>query len=132
MPASVYVNTNSLNAWLRGNLSVSLPSTVYVGLFLTNPTTAGTGTEVSGTGYARTAATFGSPSQSGSSMVCSNTAAVTFPMAGGSWGTPQYFALYDASTGGNMLFFGTLPTAYAISSGMTPQFAAGTLTVSAT
>ena len=132
MPASTYVNTNSLNAWLNGSLTVSLPSTVYVGLFLTNPTAAGSGQEVSGTGYARATAAFGSPTQSGSSMVCTNSSAITFPTASGSWGTPQYFALYDSSSGGNMLFYGTLPTAYAISSGMTPQFAAGALTVSAT
>lgn len=132
MPASNYVNTNSLKAWLQGTVSITFPTTVYVGLFLTNPTSAGTGTEVSGSGYARAAATFGNPSQSGSSMVASNSAAVTFPQATGSWGTPQYFAIYDNSTSGNMLFYSSLPTAYAISSGMTPQFAAGALTVSAT
>lgn len=132
MPASNYVNTNSLKAWLQGSVTITFPSTVYVGLFLTNPTSAGTGTEVSGSGYARTSATFGAPTQSGSSMVSTNSGLVTFPQATGSWGTPQYFALYDALTGGNMLFYGALPTAYAISSGMTPQFAAGALTVTAT
>jgi len=132
MPASNYVNTNSLKAWLQGTVSITFPSTVYVGLFLTNPTSSGTGTEVSGSGYTRATATFGNPSSSGSSMVSSNTASVTFPQATGSWGTPQYFAIYDSLSGGNMLFYGSLPTAYAISSGMTPQFAAGALTVSAT
>lgn len=132
MPASNYVNTNSLKAWLQGSVTITFPTNVYVGLFLTNPTAAGTGTEVNGNGYARTLATFGAPSQSGSSMVSANSGLVTFPQATGSWGTPQYFALYDASTSGNMLFYGSLPTAYAISSGMTPQFAAGALTVSAT
>lgn len=132
MPASTYVNTNSLKAWLQGTVSITFPTTVYVGLFLTNPTASGSGTEVNGAGYARAQATFGSPTQSGTSMVATNSSAVTFPQAQGSWSTPQYFAVYDALTGGNMLFYGSLPTAYAISSGMTPQFAAGALTVSAT
>lgn len=132
MPASIYVESNSLTMWLQGAQSASLPSAVYVGLFLTNPTGAGTGTEVSGNGYTRVAASFGTPAQSGTGMVASNTSAVQFPTAEGSWGTPQYFALYDAQTGGNLLFYAALPTTFAITSGMAPRFAVGALSVSAT
>lgn len=132
MPGSNYVNTNSLNMWLQGSQSVTLPNNVYVGLFLTNPTSSGVGTEVTGGGYARTLATFGTPSQSGESMIAANANEIVFPEATASWGTPQYFALYDAATGGHMLFYGSLPTTFEIVAGMTPRFAAGMLTVSAT
>lgn len=128
MPASNYVNTADLNAWLLGQ-NPTLPTSIYVGLFLTNPTGAGTGTEISGNGYARTAVTFGSPSLSGNAMVSSNTSVVQFPTATGTWGTPQYFALYDAATNGNMLYYAALPTTFAITSGMAPRFASGALTV---
>lgn len=131
MPASNYVNTATLNMWLKG-ITATLPSVVYVGLFTTPPTGAGTGTEVSGNAYARASATFGTPTQSGSSMVISNSSPVQFPTATGTWGTPQYFALYDAQTGGNMLFYAALPTTYTITTGMSPRFASGALTVSAT
>lgn len=131
MPASTYVSTASLNLWLNGT-STTPPSTVYVALFTTNPTVANTGTECNGNGYARVAATFGAPAASGTSQVCSNTAAVQFPEATGSWGTPLYFGLFDASTGGNLLFFASLPTTFAITAGMSPRFAVGALTVSAT
>ena len=130
MPASYYVQTNSLNMWLAKSPSVTLPSTVYVGLFLTNPTGAGSGTEVTGNGYSRMAATFGNPTQSGSTMVISNTNRIEFPQATGTWGTPQYFALYDSSSGGNLLFYDSLPTTFEIVSGMAPVFVTGNLTVS--
>jgi hypothetical protein len=42
-----------------------------------------TGTEVSGGSYARTAVTFGAPSDG----VTTNSAAVEFPQATGSWGS---------------------------------------------
>lgn len=132
MPASNYVNTNSLLAWLQGQLSISLPSGVYVALYLTNPTVANTGTECSGNGYSRVYAQFGQPTASGSSMVSSNTNTIQFPTATGSWGTPTYFALFDAQTNGNLLYFAALPTSFAITSGMSPRFAVGALSISST
>ena len=133
MPGSNYLNTNMLNAVLRNTPPASWPSTVYVALFTTNPTAAGTGTEVSGNGYARTAVTFGSPVSGGSGgRQVSNSAAVNFPSATGSWGTVGYYALFDASTGGNMLYFNALPTSLAVTSGMQLQFQAGALTVTLT
>lgn len=131
MPASSYLATNTLNAWIRATPPANFPTNVYVGLFLTNPGPSGTGTEVSGNGYARAGATFGAPASSAGSMVSSNSSPVSFPSATGSWGTPQYFAIYDALTGGNMLFYGIISAPFAISSGMTPQYATGSLRVSA-
>lgn len=77
---------------------------VYVGLFTSDPTDAGTGTEVSGGSYARQAVTFASPSGGATS----NTADIYFPAASAAWGTVTHFALFDAVTGGNILFHGIL------------------------
>ena len=73
---SDYLENALINAVLR-NTSYTSPATVYVALFTSDPTDAGTGTELSGNGYARTAVTFGSPSNG----VTTNSADVTFPTA---------------------------------------------------
>ena len=53
---SNYLENALINATLR-NTSYTSPSTVYVGLFTTDPTDAGSGTEVSGGSYARESTT---------------------------------------------------------------------------
>ena len=79
---SNFLENAIINATLR-NTTYTSPATVYVGLFTSDPTDAGSGTEVSGGSYARTAVTFGAPSNGTST----NSAAVEFPQATGSWGT---------------------------------------------
>jgi hypothetical protein len=64
------------------NTSYTSPATVYVSLYTTDPTDADSGTEVSGGSYARTAVTFGAPSNG----VSTNSADVTFPTATASHG----------------------------------------------
>ncbi len=121
---SDYLENALLNHVLR-NTALSSPTTVYAALYSTVPTDTG-GTELSGNGYSRQAVTFGAPS--GGS--CSNTAAVTFTASGGDWGTVQGVGLYDASTGGNLLFRGALETSKTIANGDSLQFAVGQLQVS--
>ena len=98
--------------WLLTNGTATRPTAWYVGLFTSDPTDADTGTEVSGGSYARTAVTF-----SVTGNAATNTAAVEFPAATASWGTVSHIAIYDASTGGNMLFHTALDTAKAITDG---------------
>lgn len=107
------------------NVSYTSPTTVYVGLFTSDPGEASGGTEVSGNGYARTAATFGAHSGG----ICSNSAAVTFPVATGSWGTVTHFVIFDASTGGNRLYHGSLTTSKAITTDDVFEFPAGNLAI---
>ena len=81
--------------------------TYYLGLYTVTPSDDGTGgTEVSGGGYARQAVTFGTPS--GGSM--SNSAAIEFPTATADWGTANGWGLFDASTGGNLVWYGAITT----------------------
>jgi len=121
---STYLENALINATLR-NTSYTSPSTVYVGLYTSDPTDANTGTEVSGGSYARVAVTMGSPSDG----VSLNTAAVEFPQASGSWGTVGWIGILDASTSGNLLYHTALDVSKTISSGDIFKIAIGSLSV---
>jgi hypothetical protein len=81
-------------------------ATLYMALFTATPSDSGGGTEVSGTSYARVNASAAFSAASGGAIT--NDVAVTFPESGGSWGTVTSFAFFDASTSGNMLYWGPL------------------------
>jgi hypothetical protein len=121
---STYLENALINATLR-NTSYTSPSTVYVGLYTSDPTDANTGTEVSGGSYERVAVTMGSPSDG----VSLNTAAVEFPQASGSWGTVGWIGILDASTSGNLLYHTALDVSKTISSGDIFKIAIGSLSV---
>jgi hypothetical protein len=121
---SNYLENALINAVLR-NTTYTSPATVYVSLWTSDPTDAGSGNEVSGGSYARTSVTFGSPSNG----VTSNDADVSFPQATASWGTVGWIGLNDASTSGNLLFHTALDTSKTIDSGDIFKIATGSLTV---
>lgn len=95
-----------------GATAYTAPATLYCALFTSDPGETGAGTEVSGGSYARQTITF-----TVTGNQASNTAAVEFPTASGSWGTVTYAAVYDSSTGGNLLTYGALTTSKVITSG---------------
>ena len=80
----------------------------------------------SGTAYVRKAVTFAAAS-GGSSAT---NATVTFDAATASWGTVTCVAVMDASSSGNVLFYGEVTTAKTIDTGDTFQVTSGNLTVS--
>jgi hypothetical protein len=121
---SNYLENKLLDHVLR-NVAYTSPSTVYIALYTSDPGEANSGTEVSGTAYARTVGAWGAAA-SGQSQ---NSGSVTFPTAGGSWGTITHFAVFDASTSGNMLVYGALGGSVAVASGTRPTFDTATLTV---
>jgi hypothetical protein len=121
---SNYLENALIDATLR-NTSYTSPATVYVSLYTSDPTDADTGTEVSGGSYARTAVTFGAPSNG----VSTNSAAVEFPQATGSWGTVGWIGIEDASTGGNLLYHTALDNSKTIDSGDIFKIAIGSLSV---
>ena len=94
-------------------------------MYTSDPTDADTGTEVTGNGYARQAITFGAPSDG----VSTNSAAIEFPQATGSWGTVAYVGIRDASTSGNLLFHTALDASKAIATGDVFRIAIGSLSV---
>ena len=101
------------------------PATVYVGLYTSDPTDAGSGTEVSGGSYARQSAAFAAPSNGASAT----SADVTFPQATGNWGTVAYFGILDASSSGNLMYHGALDTSKVIETGDVFKISAGNLTI---
>jgi hypothetical protein len=121
---STYLENALINATLRAT-TYTAPATVYVSLWTSDPTDAGSGTEVSGGSYARQAVTFGAPS----SGVSTNSADVTFPTATGSWGTVGWIGINDAATSGNLLYHSPLDVAKAITTGDVFKIATGNLSV---
>jgi len=111
MSFSNYLETELLDH-VFANAAYTSPTTVYVGLFTSNPDEDGSGTEVSGGSYAR---------QSGSFTVSGNTAttnaAIEFPTATASWGTITHIGIYDTSSAGNLLAYAALTASKAIASG---------------
>jgi hypothetical protein len=121
---SNYLENALINATLR-NTTFTSPATVYAGLFTSDPTDAGSGTEVSGGSYARKAMTFGAPSN-GASV---NSSAVEFDQATANWGTITHFAIFDALTTGNMLYHGALTASKTIETGDVFKFATSSVSV---
>jgi hypothetical protein len=101
------------------------PTNWYVGLFTAAPNDAGGGTEVSGSGYAREAVAFAAATSGGGTT--SNTGAVSFTAAGGSWGTITHIGIFDASTSGNLLWHGSLTASKTVADGDTLEFAIGNI-----
>lgn len=125
---SDYLEDALLNHVLR-NVTYTSPTTIYVGLYTTMPSDDGTGgVEVSGGSYARQSVTFSAPV----SGQVANSALVTFPTATADWGTVLGIGLFDASTGGNLLYYGTLTASKIVGTGDTISFAASALTVGET
>jgi hypothetical protein len=123
-----YLEDAMLNHVLR-NTAYTSPTTIYVALFTTLPADDGTGgVEVTGGSYARQAVTFAAPS----SGVVANSGAVTFPTATASWGTVLGMGLFDAVSGGNLLYFGALATSKTVDNGDQISFANAALTVAET
>jgi len=109
---SNYLENALINVTLRAT-AYTAPTTVYVALFTTDPTDAGTGTEVTGGSYARTSVTFGAPSNG----VSTNSADVTFPTCTAGWGIVTHLGLYDASTSGNLLYHTPLDASKTVDTG---------------
>ena len=130
---SKYLEDNILN-WLKGTAFPGAPSGLYLGLMTTAPTASNViGTEASYTGYARQSVALGAlagVTTLGSGDNASSTAQITFPTnSSGSTVTVQSFALFDASTGGNMLVMEEPASAVNIPNGTALQFNAGQVTV---
>jgi len=100
--------------------------TLYVGVSTADPTDAASGlAEPVGNGYARV--TTAPADWTRTDGVMENAVQMAFPEATGSWGSLTHFAVFDAATGGNMVFHGSLTTAKAIAAAETLRFPAGNL-----
>ena len=131
---------NQIVDWLVRGQAFTPPATVYVALFTAAPSDTGGGTEVTGGSYARvsvssalanwagTQSAGSTTTSSGTGGTTSNNGAVTFPSPTANWGVVTHVGIFDASSAGNLLFWGALTTSKTVNNGdAAPSFAAGAL-----
>lgn len=129
----IFNNTDIANLGdATGVQGSSTAGSLYVSLHTSDPGEAGTQAtnECAYTSYARAAVarTSGGWTVSGNSV--SNTAGVSWPAATGGSETATHFGIGLASSGATRLMYsGALSASLAISSGITPQSNAGSLSV---
>ena len=137
--SSNYVENITLDWWLKGNSGAYTPpntANLYVALFYGTAASvlanleAGTLTdEITLGDYTRKSVTFGTVSGG----AVSNSGPVTWDPATANYdGDVTCLAVMDASSGGNVLFYGELTLAKTVSTGDQFQIATGNLTISLT
>ena len=104
------------------------PDPLYVALYTVAPTDSTAGTEATGGAYARVSVAQGTGWTSAGNAT-ENAADITFPEATASWGEVVAFALLDAATAGNMLYWGDLSASKTINDGDTAKIPAGDLDI---
>jgi hypothetical protein len=111
--------------WAMTTGSATRPTAWYVALYTAAPSDSGGGTEVSTGGYARQSVTFGAASSPGGTT--SNTGAVSFTAAGANYGTVTHIGIFDNSTGGNLLWHGSMTASKTVNDGDTLEFSIGNI-----
>lgn len=105
MPVTNHLGNAILNELFQGT-AFSPPSAIHVGLFSVVPNllTGASGTETTGTSYARVSVTRNNtnfPSSTAQSIT--NGAIITFPTPGsGGWGNAVGWGIWDAASSGNL------------------------------
>jgi hypothetical protein len=118
---------NEILDHILGTGAYTMPTAVYVGLSTGSFNDDNSGTELTGSNYARVAATF----SAASSGTTSNSAAIEFNAATGSWGLVSHFGIFDAASSGNLLIHGAFTTAKTIASGDILKIPTGDLDITA-
>lgn len=140
---SNFTQNKWIDSFMRAQTALT-PATIYITLDTTAGTAQACGTEVSGGSFARqpitsalanwagtqgAGTTSASSNASGTSGTTSNNNPISFPAPTANWGTVVGFCGFDASSGGNLLFYAPLTTPKTVNSGdAAPSFAAGALT----
>lgn len=138
--ASDYLESKLLNHIFANNGGSAYTSPADNSIFVSLHTTAGplddnsgTGTEITLGSYARSnasAALTWTVSQAGGTTTATNDQAIAFPQATANYdGVVTHIGIYDAATGGNLLFHGALTVSKTVTTGDTFQINAGALTI---
>lgn len=121
---------NELLDHLFSVTSYTMPANIYIGLFTSAPTdayTSGspTGTEVSGSAYARVEI-LATMLVAAASRAITTDEDITFAAAsGGNWGTITHVGIFDASTNGNLLWWSALTASKTVNDGDIFEITAG-------
>lgn len=125
MSKSNYLEDKVLDHVL-GTTAFTAPTATYLALFTSDPAEDASGTEVSGNGYAREDVNFNSAS---GGSATGPTVDTEFTASGGSFGTVSHFAVFDALTSGNMLYYGALSASKTVADGDSIRFVADSITI---
>ena len=99
-----------LNKTLKAGAD-TFTGTGFLAMFKTNPTSNGTGAEMVGGSYARQSITVGGTTE-GETINTNQINFVNMPA-----GTLPYWAIYDAVSGGTLLYYGSLEIPYTLVAG---------------
>lgn len=126
MSKSNYLETKVLRHIINA-AAYTAPSTLYLALYTSDPTEADTGTEATGgsPAYARQSITFGT--EADGTVANTNTISIDPPTA-----TITHWGIRDASSGGNLLYYGAFDIPISTTSGTPFTVTAGNLTITET
>lgn len=102
-----------------GEASFTMPTNVYLALYQTDPTIADVGSEVSGGSYARQQLSFATAVNGAKTSNTSETFS-TMPAC-----TVTHWGIRDASSGGNLLYFGAFDLPIQLNAGNNLPIASG-------
>jgi hypothetical protein len=119
---SNYLENGVLNHVLGGP-DFARPASVFIALYTVAPSDIGGGTEVFGGSYNRvTALNDATTWPIAVNGMKRNGVAFVFPFATADWGLIVAFAILDAASGGNILYWGDLTSSKTVESGDTAEF----------
>ena len=127
---STYAERKVLDLLFK-NTSFTAPQ-AYIGLFTSDPTDSASGTEASGSGYARIRIDnkMSSATANSDNSQITNSSAITFAEAsGGAFGTITHIGIFDALSSGNLLAHGALAASKIIGDSDTFQINASGLVI---
>lgn len=129
-----HLQANKLLDYNFGGTTYTVPSIYYIGLSTTAISADGTGaTEPSVGAYARVAADNNKTTFSvASNSVLKNNIQIQFAESTGNWGTITHIAIYDAATGGNILYYDELPNSRTVEAQTTLLFVPNSIEIQIT
>lgn len=122
---SNYLEEKILSATLQGGTFPTIAG-AHLAIFTSSPGEDGSGTECSYTGYGRQAMTFGASNDG----VTTTSGQIQFPaLTGATPVTVTDIGIYDAATGGNLLYYTNLQNSKTLTTDDVLSFASGGVTV---
>lgn len=118
---------DQITGWINGSTFATAPTATFVQLYSQDPTDAGSAT---GALYTRISVASGGWTRgTGGNGTLTNTGVITITSSAASGATATHVAVFDAITGGNMLFAGLLAASKTIATGDEVKFNASQLTL---
>lgn len=114
---------NKIIKHVLGEASFTMPTNVYLALYQTDPTVADVGSEVSGGSYARQQLSFATAVDGAKTSNTSETFS-SMPAT-----TVTHWGIRDASSGGNLLYFGAFDLPIQLNAGNNLPIASGDIVI---